>query len=174
MSLIGRTVAVSVFAALALIVVGTVVTVQKPEDTSARIAMLQEDAGGGPVQPSDIEGRLTRAVVDGHPIILLRLEAEHLSPETAAHAMSDPAGEPGILIVAYSAKSTHLGCSVDWLDVLFDGRGGIIDPCHHGIWDAYDLATPREGTPTRDVALPIYEMEWGTWRGATVLWLVRA
>ena len=66
----------------------------------------------------------------------------------------------GLALFVLSARSTHLGCTVDFHEGLgasrdvadYDGDGAVdgrlLDPCHHGQWDIYHRGQPVPGTAT--------------------------
>lgn len=85
---------------------------------------------------------------------------------------TDAVALPGDLaLFVLSAKSTHLGCTVGWNTGLgaskdiadYDGDGlpdgRVLDPCHHGQWDAYRRGLPTPGTPTHDRRLATLDVQ---------------
>lgn len=78
-------------------------------------------------------------------VLLLRLDAEKLSPETASRAADG--------VVAYTAICTHTGCEVDeWLP----DEQTLYCPCHSSKFDPKDGARVVDGPAPRVLpALPL-------------------
>jgi rieske iron-sulfur protein len=90
----------------------------------------------------------TRAVRSGsrlNQVLLVRLDAKKLSPDTASRAVSG--------VVAYTAICPHAGCEVD--DWLADEQL-LHCPCHGSKFDPTDSARVVEGEAPRPLpALPL-------------------
>ncbi len=110
-------------AALFIAVVGV------PPEEQGPSALLTEDRS--PLVIADLDGEPPQfhlATWEGQPVIVLKLAGP------VAGASAPVPGEPGNVLVVFSAKSTHMGCRVEPID---DPAFGLVlrDICHHGAWD---------------------------------------
>ena len=117
------------------------------------LLVRNRDGTNTPLRPEDVvAGRLlsawaldssSRTVRTGlnNRLVLVRLDAERLSPATRSQATGG--------VMAYSAICTHSGCTVsDWVDV----QQALVCPCHESAFDPYDEGAVSGGPAPR--ALP--------------------
>lgn len=159
----------AVAAAVAVSVMAvTVSLVQEQDPAASPLFTVGEDwtraANDEPMRLSDMPPgtpAVHYGIWDDSAVIVLRLEVSLLEAasvdagiNTGAFATQDPE-DPAHALVAYSAKSTVLGCIVQLhhgVDTILAGRdqngdgvrdGYLWDPCHmEGHWDPYRLGEP--------------------------------
>ncbi|MHB1260993.1 MAG: Rieske (2Fe-2S) protein [Thermoplasmatota archaeon] len=149
--------------AAAAVLVGLVAVSLDTPGADAYVALT--DPSGSPLTPPTEPG-FHRALWKGNPVAVLVVPAarldgvEALRGDGEATPSVEVPGHPDLRIVALSAKSTHLGCTVGFntglgasIDVRdYDGDGlpdgRMLDPCHHGQWDVYHRGIEVPGTAT--------------------------
>lgn len=117
----------------------------------------------------DLQGTATMAHYRDLPVIILRLPATDLDAATLTISAKDPQ-DASLRIVAYDARSTHLGCTVGWAPDLVEGPWDLVDPCHQSLFNPYAGGLNREGMPAPR-PLDAFEASWATYRGSQGLLL---
>lgn len=157
-------------AAVAVLSCGLLFVALLPHPSITATPLRAKDNASPAVVPEE-EG-WTLAVWDNLPVLLLVVPEERLAGVESARGEgsatpSIPWGT-GLRLMAFSAKSTHLGCTVgfnanlgasrDIADYDGDGvnDGRIMDPCSQSTWDPYHNAKPVQGpAPTRLASLDV-------------------
>ncbi|HKQ66777.1 MAG TPA: Rieske (2Fe-2S) protein [Methylomirabilota bacterium] len=121
-------------------------------DRKGQLITLADLPGGGPpltAFPMDPAGRVVRDDSRLNQVLLVRLDAKALNPDTRERAADG--------IVAYSAVCTHTGCDIwDWQPA----SSTIKCPCHFSEFDLKDSARVLNGpAPRRLPALPLKVIE---------------
>lgn len=187
-------VALAVGAAFAVAAMAIAFTLVQPGADSARPVLVpaedaDRDPGSAPLLLSALDGDGAQAAhgivadsEDGRVIVLklpvegLRGAADVHGYNTGQHAIRHP-GEPDMAVLAYSARSTHRGCTVAMYEDVasLTGPYGIpgpllLDPCSQSQWDPYDLATLRPGFPASG-PLDVMHLELRPTEGGTGLFV---
>lgn len=170
------------FSVLAVAGVLVAIAVISTLSTPPTVAQVRTKEGDVFVVPS--EAGVYPAIWAGTPVTVYAVPQARLDgverlrgDGEATEAISLPGD---LSLFALSAKSTHMGCTVGWNTGLgaskdiadYDGDGfpdgRVLDPCHHGQWDACHRGVPMGGTPTHDRRLAALQLEvhgaelWGT------------
>lgn len=150
-------------AALAVLVGLAAVSLDTP-GADAFVAL--SDASGSPLAPPTEPG-FHRATWKGAPVAILVVPAERLAGVEALRGAGESTpsiavpGHPGVRVLALSAQSTHLGCTLgfntgigasrDVADYDLDGfpDGRLIDPCSQSQWDPYHRGNVLPGQPAQ-------------------------
>ncbi|MGB1585560.1 MAG: ubiquinol-cytochrome c reductase iron-sulfur subunit [Thermoplasmatota archaeon] len=105
---------------------------------------------------SDLRSTFTRLMHGDIPLVALRLPADALDQATASRSAPDP-WNPDLRIVVYDARSTHLGCPVDWYQDA--ARAWLLDPCSHSRFNPFASGQnyPEQPAPH---PLAAYETDW--------------
>jgi Rieske Fe-S protein len=115
------------------------------------ITLADLASGGAPLTafPMDPASRIVRDDSRLNQVLLIRLDASQLNPDTRARAADG--------VVAYSAICTHTGCDIwDWQP----GASTIKCPCHFSEFDLKESARVMNGpAPRRLPALPLKVVE---------------
>ncbi|HUR62488.1 MAG TPA: hypothetical protein VM286_09025 [Candidatus Thermoplasmatota archaeon] len=138
-------------------------TADKGNVAEARPAAIM-DQDGSPIPVPTGVGRLS-ATWNHLPVLVFVATAQELDGVEARRGAGEATpsvavpGHPDLRLFVLSATSTHLGCIVGWnaelgasmdiADYDGDGRndGRVMDPCHHGQWDAFHRGAPQPATP---------------------------
>jgi rieske iron-sulfur protein len=121
-------------------------------DRKGQLITLADLPSGGPpltAYPMDPAARVVRDDSRLNQVLLVRLDAKALNPDTRERAADG--------IVAYSAVCTHTGCDIwDWQPA----SSTIKCPCHFSEFDLKDSARVLNGpAPRRLPALPLKVVE---------------
>lgn len=106
---------------------------------------------------------VTPASWDGQPVLVFAVNATLLDAVERIRGTGEATPSldlgDGLRLFVLSARSTHLGCTVEFNTELgaskdvrdYDGDGlpdgRLLDACHLGQWDAFHRGEPVEGTP---------------------------
>lgn len=196
---------VSGLAALGLVIALAISSVSPPAASGASAILAPETQGtlrgdfvgpgsreatGSPLQVEAVDGPAPQAAWgfwDGGPVVVLKLDAEALRGASAVHgrnlgqyAVAHPF-EDSVALVAYSGRSTFLGCTLSWAthlggskavpDYDEDGRadGRLFDVCHQGQWDAYAMGTNQPHGPAPE-PLDVVRLQLRVTSGEASLW----
>lgn len=124
---------------------------------------------GSLLTAKDLRSTATMAEYRDLPVIVLRLPAEALDEATYALSAKDPL-DAELRLVAYDARSTHLGCAVQWEPEVVDGPWDLMDPCSQSLFNPYAQGLNREGMPAPR-PLGGFDASWALHRGVTGLLL---